>query len=347
MRNLTLYLATLLCFFAAKMFGQETFEKQAKKIADNIETITKEEKKALKEEVEAVNLQLQNGAISQDQADEKKKVLAQARAIAIESKVAKEQQKLKELIQLKVDGKIKEKDSVKTIVIQWDDDLDFRKKKKQKRFGEKRTTSQFVFAMGLNNVLVDGTLQDDDFKFMGSHFYEWGGTYNTRIFKDHNLLHLKYGLSVQYNNLRPTNDRSFVVNGNQTILEDHPFSLKESRLRNVNLVLPMHLEFDFSGSSFHNDKKYFRTHRSFRFGIGGYAGINLKTKQKLEYRIDDTKVYEKTKANFNTSNFIYGLSTYVGYKSTSLYLKYDLNPLFENNMQDQNNISLGIRFDLN
>ena len=36
-----------------------------------------------------------------------------------------------------------------------------------------------------------------------------------------------------------------------------------------------------------------------------------------------------------------------GYKATSLYLKYDLNPLFENNTIDQNNISLGIRFDFN
>jgi len=29
-----------------------------------------------------------------------------------------------------------------------------------------------------------------------------------------------------------------------------------------------------------------------------------------------------------------------------LYLKYDLNPLFKDNVIDQNNISLGLRFDL-
>lgn len=347
MKNLAFYLVATWFLFATKVFGQETFEKQAKTIASNIERITKEEKKALKEEIEAVNLQLQNGTITPELAEEKKKVLAQARAIVIESKVAQEQQKLNDLIQLKVDGKIKENDSVKTIVIHWDDDFDFRKKKKKNQLGEKRTTSQFVFAMGLNNVMVDGSLQDQDFKFMGSHFYEWGTTYNTRVLKDNNLLHFKYGMSVMYNNLRPTNDRIFVVNGNQTALENFPFDLKESRLRNVHLVVPMHLEFDFSGSSSNDGKKYFRTHRAFRFGIGGYAGINLKTKQKVEYRIDDTKVFEKTKADFNTSNFIYGLSTYVGYRSTSLYLKYDLNPLFDSNTIDQNNISLGIRFDLN
>ncbi|MFT6749305.1 MAG: hypothetical protein ACJAQ1_001243, partial [Flavobacterium sp.] len=32
---------------------------------------------------------------------------------------------------------------------------------------------------------------------------------------------------------------------------------------------------------------------------------------------------------------------------TSLYVKYDLNPLFKDNVAKQNNISLGLRFDFN
>ncbi len=47
------------------------------------------------------------------------------------------------------------------------------------------------------------------------------------------------------------------------------------------------------------------------------------------------------------NDFIYGVSTYIGYKETSLYLKYDLNPMFKNNAIKQNNISLGVRFDFN
>lgn len=347
MKNLTLYLAALCFLLASKMLGQETFEKQAKAIANRIEKITKEEKNALKEEVEAVNLQLQAGTITQEKADEKKKILAEARAITIESRVAKEQEQLNELIQLKVDGKIKE-DSVRASVkIYFDNNFDFRNKKKERKFGEKRTTSQFVFATGLNNLMVDGVYQDNDFKFIGSHFYEWGTTYNTRILKDHNLLHLKYGLSVMYNNLRPTENRVFAVNGDQTNLVTHPNNLKESRFRNVYLVIPMHLEFDFSGSSMNEDKRQFRTHKSLRLGIGGYAGINVKSKQKLEYRENEDKISVKNKSDFNTNNFIYGVSTYLGYKTTSLYVKYDLNPLFKNNPVDQHNISMGLRFDFN
>ena len=59
------------------------------------------------------------------------------------------------------------------------------------------------------------------------------------------------------------------------------------------------------------------------------------------------KIRIKTKGDYNANDFIYGVSTYLGYKETSLYLKYDLNPLFENNEVDQNNISLGVRFDFN
>ena len=113
MRNFTIYLALLLCLLASKMLGQETFEKRAKTIASKIETITKEEKAALKIEVEAVNNQLINGTISREVAEDKKKLLAEARAINIESRVAQEQENLKNLVQEKVDGKIKEQDSTR------------------------------------------------------------------------------------------------------------------------------------------------------------------------------------------------------------------------------------------
>jgi hypothetical protein len=346
MRNFTIYLVVLLCFFASKMLGQQTFEKRAKTIASKIETITKEEKAALKIEVEAVNNQLINGTITREEAESKKKLLAEARAINIESKVAVEQEALNDLVQEKVDGKIKEHDSIRTY------SFSFHRKNhkhdlKDTIQGERRTTSQFVFAAGLNNLATDNKLEDSDYRFLGSHFYELGVSYNSRIAKNNNLLHAKYGLSVMYNNLRPTDNRSFVINGDQTNLAVNPIDIKDSRFRNVYLVAPIHLEFDFSGKKMKEDKPFFRTHQSVRFGIGGYAGINLKSKQIIKYDDNDLKATERTKGDFNASNFIYGLSSYIGYKSTSLYLKYDLNPLFKDNTVKQNNVSLGLRFDFN
>ncbi|PWB24842.1 hypothetical protein [Flavobacterium sp. HTF] len=343
MKNFTIYAILFLLLLVSKVMGQETFESKAAAIARKIEKITKEEKAALKEEVEAVNVQLSEGKISQEQADKRKKELAEARAVIIEEKVTLVQNELNDLVQQKVDGKIKEQDSSRIYVIRWNP----KNKDKDVAHGEKRTTSQFVFALGLNNTMADGKLQDSNYSFIGSHFYEWGFTYNSRLMKNDNLLHAKYGLSLMYNNIRPTDNRSFVVNGDQTNLEVNPVNLDESRFRNVYIVLPLHLEFDFT-KPFENDgQKYFRTHKSFRFGIGGYAGINVKSKQILKFEDEDLKYKTTIKGDYNVNNFIYGLSSYIGYRDISLYLKYDLNPIFQDNLIEENNISLGIRFDLN
>lgn len=350
MQKIIFYAVAMLCLFASKVFAQETFESRARIIAERIETITKEEKDALKSEVETVNKQLDNSEITQEQADAKKEAYATIRANNIEIKVAAEEAKLTDLVKEKVEGKVAHDGTGKRFGIYWDNS----KKKvsdtiKQPR-NENRTTTQLVFALGANNVIAEGdlgTLNDSDFKFAGSHFYEWGITFNTRLAKNNNLLHAKYGLSLMYNNLRATDNRSFVVNGDQTELVENPIHLKESRFRNVYLVLPLHLEFDFTDKKIIDDKTYFRSHESFRFGIGGYAGVNVKSKQILRYEDDGRDVKERTKGDFNANNFIYGLSAYVGYGQISLYAKYDLSPIFKDNAIEQNNVSVGLRFDLN
>lgn len=352
MRNFTIYLALSLCLFASKLVAQDkdnkdaqttqTFETKAKAIGDKIEKITAEEKATLKVEVEAVNVQLEKGTITKEQADEKKKQLAEARATIIENRIAVVQEELKDLVQAKVDGKLAEYSKNHDFSINWKSRKDTIQK------SEKRTTSQFVFAMGVNNLVTDGKVAGSDFRYLGSHFYEWGGTYNTRLLKNNNLLHLKYGYSVMYNNLRPTDNRVFVKNGDQTNLEVSATHLDDSRFRNVYLVAPLHLEFDFSKNKTREGKAFFQSHESVRLGIGGYAGFRLKSKQFQKFEdTDGNDITVKDKGDFNVNNFIYGVSAYIGYKETSLYVKYDLNPMFENNVVKQNNISLGVRFDFN
>lgn len=342
MKNFIIYASLLLSLLATKLSAQETFEMKARAIADKIENITKEEKAALKTEIESVNKELEAGTITKEQADEKKLQFAETRSKNIETRVGQAQDELKELVNQKVEGKIK--NGIEKFTVKWDWT---RNDSIRKQRGERRTTSQFVFAAGVNNLVTDGSVANSDFRYWGSHFYEWGTAWNTRLFKNDNLLHLKYGLSVMYNNLRPTDNRLFVVNGNQTNLETSPVNLKDSRMRNVYVTLPLHLEFDFTKAKDKDGKKIFRTHQSVRFGIGGYAGFRVKSKQKYCYELDGHDYDVKEKGDFNVNDFIYGVSTYIGYKETSLYLKYDLNPMFQDNAIKQNNISLGVRFDFN
>lgn len=352
MKNFTIYLTGFLLLFLTEIFAQadkdnlatETFESRAKVIANKIEDITKEEKQALKVEIEAINVQLEKKEITQEQADAKKQELAAIRAKNIETRVAVAQEELKNLVQEKVDGKIRESDSTRTWVIHFDN----KRHKRWDREGERRTTSQFVFAFGLNNLVTDNALAHSDYRYWGSHFYEWGFTANTRIFKNDNLLHAKYGLSFMYNNLRPTENRYFQENGKQTELVKSTVHLNDSRFRNVYVVVPAHLEFDFSKKEIKDDKTIFRTHKSMRVGLGGYFGANIKSKQILKFEdAEGNRVKQKTKGDFNVNDFIYGASAYIGYKEVSLYAKYDLSPLFRDNAVDQNNISFGLRFDFN
>jgi len=352
MRNFTIHLALVACLFASNLFAQDekktpedqTFEVKARMIALRIDAITREEKAALKIEVEDVNKELEAGKLTREQADEKKLKLAEIRAKNIEMRVADAQNELNQLVKDRVDGKIKDKDS--TRVYGWKFD---KVRQERELNGETRTTSQFVIATGANNLVTNGAVANSDFGYLRSVFFEWGITYNTRIFKDNNLLHFKYGVTGVYNFLSPTDNRYFVDNGEQTVLEtyEHHLKKKDSYFKNVFITIPLHLEFDFSKPEIRDDRKYFKTHQGFRFGIGGFVGYNTNSKQFLSYEIDGYKIKEKTKGNWNVNDWSYGLSTYVGWKETSLYLKYDLNPMFKNNAVDQHNISLGIRFDLN
>ncbi len=348
MRNFTLYLAVVVCLMAAKMNAQDTFESRAKAIAEKIEKITKEEKEALKIEVEEVNKQLENGSLTTAQADEKKQKLAEARATIIENKVAVAQAELNDLVQQKVDGKIKEvsKDRTYTLDLGWKNTNDSIRRVK----GESRTTTQVVFAFGANNLVTNGSIANSDFRYLRSTFYEWGLTSNYRLSKNSNLLHLKYGFSWMYNHLNATDNRYFVVNGDQTGLATFPTHLrkKDTYFKNVYVTVPLHLEFDFTKNKTNADgDKIFNSHRGFRFGIGGYVGYNTNSKQFLSYEVDGYRINERQKGNWNVNDWTYGLSAYFGHGETSLYVKYDINPLFKDNAVDQNNISLGVRFDWN
>jgi hypothetical protein len=65
-----------------------------------------------------------------------------------------------------------------------------------------------------------------------------------------------------------------------------------------------HLEFDFTKTQ-DRDGKTIIKHESFRFGVGGFVGVNLKSKQYINYDSDSYKSRVITRGDFNTSNFIW------------------------------------------
>ena len=314
------------------------------------ERIISEEKEALKAAVEGINQRLDRGELTSEEADEMKKNEAEKHALNIENRLAIIDNKI-ELLNRNQDVQVLSDDGDRLVIeigtdLGEDSQLIFIGKENRARKYDRRTTSDFVFAFGLNNVIIDGELGDDLYKVGGSRFAELGWAWKTRVFKESNWLRIKYGFSFQFNGLKPEDNRYFVDTGSQTELMTYPIELDKSKFRVDNLVFPVH--FEIGPSKKIEKDTYFRysTHKKIKLGLGGYAGFRLGTRQKLIYDDMGQEIKEKQKGNFNTNNFIYGLSGYLGWRGTALYVKYDLNTIFKDNPVEQRNISLGLRFDM-
>lgn len=351
MKTIKLSIALIVCILAANLsMAQE--ENNALEILQQAKTeVINEEKEALKKEVEAINTQLENEMITPEEAANKKQLVAEKRALNIENRVAIIDNKIA-LVERNGASSYKKR-NIFSINFGSDDEnedglygISFKETPEKDWKYDRRTTSQLVFSFGLNNAIIEGqSLDDSPYKIAGSRYAELGLAWTTRVFKESNWLRLRYGLSFQFNGLKPTDNRYFVDTGAQTELQDFGLDLDKSKFRMDNLVVPIH--FEIGPSRKIENENYFRynTNKSFKIGFGGYAGVNLGVRQKIKFEDDGEEVKQKLKAGYNTNNFIYGLSGYIGYGDISLYAKYDLNTIFKNNVTEQRNVSLGVRWD--
>ncbi len=335
---------------------QKIFEKEVAKISKRIDLITKTQKDSLKVKVVEITKRLEKGEITPTTAATLKEKVASYHARRIEKLVGQQERLLQLLVQDKTNGKIANQPQTsideeintfsvgnKTFRFSLKEGDDKGKKSKKKHPSIRNTTSQFVFAMGVNNVLDAhqlNSLEVSEYQFWRSRFYEVGLTWKTHFSKKDNPLYVTYGISFLWNNLRPKNNQQHVRNENMTTLATRIDEvLSESRLRHVQMIFPVHMEWDFSRSNKSSKKPV-------RIGVGAFLGFKLGTRQYLAYRdIEGIDIEEVQYDNFNMNTLNYGLSAYTGYKAASLYVKYDMNPLFKNTKI--RNISLGVRLDLN
>ncbi len=355
MRKITYYLTVVLvCFFMQESFAQEfDYKREINILEISKKDIQQSEKEALKKAVMAINEQLKAGEITADEAKALKLEAAKKHALNIENRIAiidaqisllqtnKRYEAIAEYRKSEAASRLKLGPWIDIATDDW-------KKKKEKLKYDRRTYSDLVLALGFNNALIEGqSLNDTPYQIGGSRFFEMGWAWRTRVFKNTNFLRFNYGFSFQFNGLKPKNNTYFVMNEDGDVnVETFEFDLNKSKFRMDNLVFPMH--FEIGPSKLHKTEhamRYSLKHK-FRFGFGGYGGVNLGARQKLKYISDGKRVKDKLKGGYNTNSFVYGLSAYAGFDGVLLYMKYDLNPIFKNAAVEQRNISLGLRFDL-
>ncbi|WGD34675.1 hypothetical protein [Olleya sp. YS] len=349
-------LLAILFFYTQNILAQSnSFEEKAAQITSKIDSITSTEKSKLKEELKKIDEKLEKNEINFDDANKQKNTIAEYHAKQINDAVFVEEQKLQALIKNRVSGKLNLEEDVNKKSNRFFTPFEDENYYKDSATGlkvEKRFTTQFVIALGLNIVLNDDKgFYGNGFKNNPLGYGELGFSFKYRLQEKSNLWNLKFGLSAMAYELRPkSNDDIVVTNQGLTTLENAGYNIKRSRFNNVYLGIPIHLELDFSKPQY--DKKtnqtYLLSQRGFRLGLGGFFAIRVGSSQFIRYNNNEgrrIRLYEDGNFNVNTINF--GPSAYIGYKDYSLYFKYDLNPVFKNNPQDINTFSISFRADLN
>ncbi len=361
MRIITIYLIVFIVSLViqnASAQENQDYQQKIEQLKKQKEQISEQEKEALKIEVEEINRRYKKNQISYEETTVLKESAAKKRALNIENRIAIIENEI--LLLERNDGdvlNVEATDSTGISAFEINIDLkradgssmlwqNKRNLKRELKY-DRRTYSDFVLAIGFNNALIDGqSINDSPYKIGGSRFFEMGWSWRTRVFENTNFVRLHYGFSFQFNGLKPKDNQYFVVENDQVELQEFEYDLRKSKLRMDNLVFPVHLE--FGPSKLHKSEKTMRYSltNQFRLGIGAYGGFNMGTRQKLKYNRNGEKVQDKLKRGYNTNDLVYGLSAYVGFDGVLLYAKYDLNPIFKDAAIEQNNISLGLRFDL-
>ncbi|UOB18506.1 hypothetical protein [Abyssalbus ytuae] len=325
-----------------------------KRLQEDKKNIIELEKDKLKEKVQEIHDLEDDSEITTEEAATRKQEAARETALNIENKTAIIDNRI-ELLRRGEDFELESfQDDTFAIKVgkSYYRDIDdffevvFNGKHRKMRY-DRRTYSDIFFAVGLNNTIIeDQSLEDTPYQIGGSRFFELGWMWSSRVFKETNFLRIRYGFSFQFNGINPKDNMYFVDTGEETVLQEFPENLKKSKLRMDNLVFPVFFEMGPSKKIEKEDYFRYSTYNKFKFGLGGYAGFNISTRQKLKFKQNGEHIKQKLKGGYNTSSFIYGVAAYIGAGDTSLYLKYDLNPVFKDAAVKQNNISLGLRFDL-
>jgi hypothetical protein len=337
--TLSITLFILVSFFsnAQEIKVDSSINNKITALQEQKQTVLSNEKYALSKEVSEIVKRFQENEISETEAEKQKIAAAEKHALNIDNKTA--------IIDNKI-ALLERNGNADDDAISFNVTLGSRSDSSNRISNHhRRTYSGAVIAVGLNNASIDGqSLNDSPYKVGGSRFFEIGQAWTTRVFKNAGWLRVKYGFSFQFNNLKLGDNKYLLDNGETTTIEEFPQPLDKAKLRINNLVFPVHFEFGPAKRIQKNDNTYFSSHNKFKIGVGGYAGFNLDTSQKLKYNKDGDQIKEKIDSNYNTNNFIYGLSGYIGFDSFSVYARYDLNPIFKTGVE-QRNVSIGIRLD--
>ncbi len=376
MRKITRYaLPFIALLLSVQMVAQRDYQIQIEVLEAQKEKITQQEKEALKQEVKEINKRLRKGAITLEEADELKKEVAKKRALNIENKIAIVDNKIALLERNKGDIVGQENQPFERQMEFFEDEknvLGLKIKKSDFPKFDRKTRSNFVLGFGLHNNIIEGeSLLDTPHQVLGSRYFELGYQFKTRLLRNSNWIRITYGLTYLSRGLKtdnqffivrsePTLDSQGRLNGPQVDLENanvfygsETGELRKSKFRQDDIIVPIHLEFGPSTKRHYENFVRYSTKDEFKFGVGVYLGLNIKTIQNVQLGPDfrpsgiESEGRPFLTNNGDSRNAFWGLSFYMGKGNITWHLKYDITANFADATDsfERNNISFGVRFD--
>lgn len=321
-------------FFSDKRPVQSAnqFTKKVNDISYDIDLIIKNNKEKLKQDLNEIDQKVESNQLTKVEADKLRNEKAEFYAKQIEEETKIQEDKIKVLINNKIEDNINFSTDMSAY---------------QKQLVENKTLFVVDYNIGQSIMVVNGKTKQDIYntKSAISSFGVSLGA-KTRVGKETSPFFWKSIIEVTGQTFKFNDNKSFENINNETVLVDIGFPVKKSTMYMTEFKLANYMEYDFSKHKVDEfGNKIIKSRRSFFVGAGGFIGFN-GISRNIVYEQNGDKYRESTQAKFNSNRFIYGVGAYIGYKDISIKAEYNLNKVFKNSFADQNVLNVSVVFEL-
>lgn len=295
--------------------------------------------KQLEKEIKQLELDKINGKITQEEFDTQKKHASNNIAHKIEKSIEiltdsedyiqTSEQFVDSFSIDNFDFKYTKDDSERSFSISFGNETDSTKTKKKKRIYKHRDA--FHFGIGFNNWLdSDNQRYDDPEKKLSggsSMYYELGIRSSTflgkekpsRNFKYRSRTSIDYGVTL-ISRYYHFNNKSFAINRDDNGLNNiEDIQITKSVFSQTALEVPVTITQRFGK----------KVGTSFTISAGVYGGINLRSRQKVKYSVNNEDYKAKWISDFNTNRVYGGAQASIGFHSIYLTARYNFSKLFK------------------
>ena len=196
---------------------------------------------------------------------------------------------------------------------------------RSRSFHKATSSSYFAIGLGLNTLVEQSsqpgyTTEQYELRPIGSRYVSLTLGQKATLARGRGAsLRLYYGLEVAWNNFMFENNNTIVKNADRVEFPIVTESLDKSKLTVATIGIPVVPRVTFINRN---------GRRGGHIGLGGYVNYRIDSYARLKF---DDGNKDRLRSNFHLNELRYGLIGQLGIAGVSLFVKYDLVPLFKEN----------------